>query len=175
MDFLKHFYLFRWLKDSSRGMRPSFHSINRSSVRHFGGLKMRFFKGRDTLNPQVSSIHRATCNVQLIVILAAWKSDSYRVGNPPFQANWLHVNHCSTFWLLENVIRQRFIILRFLKGRETFDPQVSSIHRASVRPFGGLTMKFFKGHETLGWRLHVFRWATFRHFGGLKKRFLPCR
>jgi hypothetical protein len=29
--------------------------------------------------------------------------------NPPMQANWLHVNHCSKFWLLENVIVQRFI------------------------------------------------------------------
>jgi hypothetical protein len=29
--------------------------------------------------------------------------------NPPIQANWLHVNHCSTFWLVENVILQRFM------------------------------------------------------------------
>jgi hypothetical protein len=29
--------------------------------------------------------------------------------NPPIQANWLHVNHCSTFWLLENVIVQSFM------------------------------------------------------------------
>jgi hypothetical protein len=29
--------------------------------------------------------------------------------NSPIQANWLHVNHCSTFWLLENVILQRFM------------------------------------------------------------------
>jgi hypothetical protein len=27
--------------------------------------------------------------------------------NPPIQANWLNVNHCSTFWLLEKVILQR--------------------------------------------------------------------
>jgi hypothetical protein len=29
--------------------------------------------------------------------------------NPPIQANWLHVNYYSTFWLLENVIPQRFM------------------------------------------------------------------
>jgi hypothetical protein len=29
--------------------------------------------------------------------------------NPPIQANWLHVNHCSTFSLLENVILQMFM------------------------------------------------------------------
>jgi hypothetical protein len=43
-----------------KGMRPSNHSINRGSVRHFSGLKMRFFKGRVTLDPQVSSIHKAS-------------------------------------------------------------------------------------------------------------------
>jgi hypothetical protein len=47
--------------------------------------------------------------------------------------------------------------------------------KASVRPFGGLTMRFFKGHETLGWNILVFQCANFRHFGSLKKRFLPCR
>jgi hypothetical protein len=29
--------------------------------------------------------------------------------NPPIQANWLHVNQWSTFWILENVIVQRFM------------------------------------------------------------------
>jgi hypothetical protein len=29
--------------------------------------------------------------------------------NPPNEANWLHVNHSSTFWLLQNVILQRFM------------------------------------------------------------------
>jgi hypothetical protein len=37
------------------------------------------------------------------------------------------------------------------EGRETLDPQVHSIHRTSVWPFGSLTMRFFKGHETLGY------------------------
>jgi hypothetical protein len=32
----------------------------------------------------------------------------------------------------------------------TLDPLVSSIHKASVRTFSGLTMRFLKGHETLG-------------------------
>jgi hypothetical protein len=30
--------------------------------------------------------------------------------NPQIQTNWLHVNHCSTFWLIENVILQWFMI-----------------------------------------------------------------
>jgi hypothetical protein len=29
--------------------------------------------------------------------------------NPPIQANWLYVNHCSTFWFVENVILQGFM------------------------------------------------------------------
>jgi hypothetical protein len=29
--------------------------------------------------------------------------------NPTIQATWLHVNHCSTFRLLQNVILQRFM------------------------------------------------------------------
>jgi hypothetical protein len=41
-------------------MRPSTHSINSASVRHFGGLKVRFFKGRVTLDPQVSSVQKAS-------------------------------------------------------------------------------------------------------------------
>jgi hypothetical protein len=43
-----------------RGMRPSPHSINSDSVRHFGGLKVRFFKVRETLDPLVSGIHKAS-------------------------------------------------------------------------------------------------------------------
>jgi hypothetical protein len=39
--------------------------------------------------------------------------------------------------------------MRFFNGLETLDPQVSSILKATVRPFGGLTMIFFKVHETL--------------------------
>jgi hypothetical protein len=27
--------------------------------------------------------------------------------NPPIQVNWLHVNHCSTFWLLQKLILQK--------------------------------------------------------------------
>jgi hypothetical protein len=60
MNFFNHIYLFRWLKDSSRGMTPSTHSINWAFVRHFGGLKMTFFKGRKTLDSQVSNIHKAS-------------------------------------------------------------------------------------------------------------------
>jgi hypothetical protein len=40
-------------------MIPSTHSVNTASVLQFGGLKVRFFKGRVTLDPQVSSIHKA--------------------------------------------------------------------------------------------------------------------
>jgi hypothetical protein len=29
--------------------------------------------------------------------------------DPPIQANWLHINHCSTFLLFENVIVQMFM------------------------------------------------------------------
>jgi hypothetical protein len=35
-------------------------SSNSASVRHFGGLKMKFLNGRVTLDPQVSSIHKTS-------------------------------------------------------------------------------------------------------------------
>jgi hypothetical protein len=65
--------------------------------------------------------------------------------------------------------------MRFFKGCENLNPHVSSIHKASVRPFGGLAMGFLMEHETLGKNIQGFRCATFRHFGGLKNRFLPRR
>jgi hypothetical protein len=43
-----------------RGMIPSTHIINSASVRHFGGLEVRFFKGRETIDPKVSSTHKAS-------------------------------------------------------------------------------------------------------------------
>jgi hypothetical protein len=45
--------------------------------------------------------------VQPFLILEAWKTIPAMSLNPPIQANWLHVNLCSTFWLLEKVILQR--------------------------------------------------------------------
>jgi hypothetical protein len=41
-------------------MRPSNKSINRASVRHFVDLIKRFFKGRETLDAMVPSIHKAS-------------------------------------------------------------------------------------------------------------------
>jgi hypothetical protein len=46
------------------------------------------------------------------VILSFWRLEKAIPAmslNPPIHAKWLHVNHCWTFWLLENVILQRFM------------------------------------------------------------------
>jgi hypothetical protein len=43
---------------------------------------------------------------QLFVILAGQKAIPSLSLNPPLQGNWLHFNHCSTFWQHENVILQ---------------------------------------------------------------------
>jgi hypothetical protein len=43
-----------------RGLRHSADCINCVSVRRFGGLKVRFFKGRVSLDPEVSSIYKAS-------------------------------------------------------------------------------------------------------------------
>jgi hypothetical protein len=98
----------------------------------FLGLIKRFFKVRETLDPQVSSIHKATVrpfggltmrffkgltlgwnlqnsDVQLFVILETWKTIPAMSLYPPIQANCLHVNHCSKFWVLEKVFLQRFM------------------------------------------------------------------
>jgi hypothetical protein len=53
-------------------------------------------------------IYRDT-DVQPFVILEARKTDSCHVVYHLIQANWLHVNHSSKFWLLGNVILQRFM------------------------------------------------------------------
>jgi hypothetical protein len=90
--------------------------------------------------------------------------------NPPFKGNWFHVSKSSTFWqhgnvflqgLCENRIKGILLSLRYnsvflrpkngiFNGHETLDPQASSIHKTSVRRFGGLTMRFCKEHVTLG-------------------------
>jgi hypothetical protein len=60
MEFVKLFFVIPLTKEGYPwGMIPSNHSVNRASVRQFGGLKLRFFKGRETLDPQVSSIHKS--------------------------------------------------------------------------------------------------------------------
>jgi hypothetical protein len=41
-------------------MLPYLTSYNRVSVRHFGGLKLRFFNGYVTLDLQECSIHKAS-------------------------------------------------------------------------------------------------------------------
>jgi hypothetical protein len=101
MDFLKALLVIPLSKEVyPKGMRPSTHSINSASVRYFGGLKVSFFKGRETLDPQVSSIHKVSVrpfviltmsfsrvmrflaedymsfDEQIFVILAALKSES---------------------------------------------------------------------------------------------------
>jgi hypothetical protein len=130
MHFFKYLYLFRWLKYSSRGMGSSTHSINRASVRHFACTKMRFFKGREPSTHRYLAFTKPlfylleawqwnssrvmrllaeeymASDVQHFVILEAWKSDSCHVVKSSNQANWLHVNHCSKFWLLQKVILQ---------------------------------------------------------------------
>jgi hypothetical protein len=52
-------------------------------------------------------IYRAS-DMQLFVILEAWKTIPAMSLNSTIQANWLHVNDCWTFWLLGNVILLRF-------------------------------------------------------------------
>jgi hypothetical protein len=112
-------------------MIPSIHSINRAAVRHFVGLIKRFFKGRETLDPQVSSIHKTSVRPfgGLTIRffkgheILGWNIQNFRCAtfrpfgglksipamslNPPIQANWLYVNHCTTFSLLEKVFLQR--------------------------------------------------------------------
>jgi len=51
--------------------------------------------------------------------------------------------------------------MRLLKCHVTPDLKASSIHKASVRSFGGLQIRIFKGHQILGFRIHGFCWATF--------------
>jgi hypothetical protein len=65
--------------------------------------------------------------------------------------------------------------MRFFNGHETLEPQVSSIHKASVPPFVGLTMGLLRFMRVLDEEYMAYSPATFRNFGGLKKRFLPCR
>jgi hypothetical protein len=60
MYFLKAFLIIPLVKEGyPRCLRPSTHSINSAYVRHFGGLKVSFFKGRETLDQQVSCKHKA--------------------------------------------------------------------------------------------------------------------
>jgi hypothetical protein len=64
MYFVKAFLEIPLVKEGyPRGLRPSTHSINSAYIRHFGGLKVSFFKGRVTLDPQVSSIHKASFDI----------------------------------------------------------------------------------------------------------------
>jgi hypothetical protein len=61
MEFVKAFLVIPLAKEVyQRGLRPYTHSINSASVRHFGGLKVRFCKGHETHDPQVSSILKAS-------------------------------------------------------------------------------------------------------------------
>ena len=87
----------------------------------FGILKMRLLKYPQTLDQEVSSIHNTVrsfgdlkwdssrvmrmlvekCMVSAenqILILAALKSDFWRIVTSTSWGNWLHDNHCSTFW-----------------------------------------------------------------------------
>jgi hypothetical protein len=64
MDFVKQLFVIPFTEEGflkgHENLYPLLSSNNGSSVRHFGGLKMRFFIDQETLDPQVSSIHKAS-------------------------------------------------------------------------------------------------------------------
>jgi hypothetical protein len=170
MDFLKTFLVIPLNKEAyPRGMCPSNHSINSSSVRHFGGLKVRFFKGRQTLDPQVSSIHKfsvknlvawqwdfsrvmrllaedyMTSDEQLFVILAAWKSESCRVVK---FSNLGQLTSCQP--LLDILATSK---CDSSKVYETLRSRVSCFHLDTIRYYGDLKKTFLNRPETFGGRL----------------------
>jgi hypothetical protein len=182
MDFFKYFYLFRWLKDCSRGMSPSIHSINRASVRHFGFIIKRFLKGRETLDPQVSNIHKAS--------VRSFGCLTMRFFNGLETLGWrIQGFRCATFlhWLLENVIFQRFmrpsdqgylafigIQLSIMSLKPPF--QANWLHVNHCSHFGYLKMLFSKVYETLRSRLSCFQLHTIKYYGDLKNdSLIPLR
>jgi len=131
---------------------------------HFGIIKMWFFRGHDSLGTMVSFFRCVTLR-----ILKAWKwylKCHETLGTRLCDYRW-------TFWTFlcpENTILTSSETLRvhcfewkpfkqLLKFHETLD--LSCIHKASFRSFGGLKMRFFMVQETLGWRIHGFRWQIF--------------
>jgi hypothetical protein len=98
-------------------MRPSTHRYLAFTKPLFGlfwGVTMRFFKGIETLGWNIQN-----SDVQLFVILETWKTIPAISLNPPIQANFFHVNHCSKFGVLEKVFLQRVMRLSD-KGTLTF-------------------------------------------------------
>jgi hypothetical protein len=160
-------------------------------VRHFGGLKMRFFNGHETFEPQLSSIHKAsvrpfggltmglfkgheTLGWRIYGFISCNFSSFWRTEKPipavslnfTIHVNWFHISHSSTFWQNANVILQGL-----------WDTRIKCIllQLSYYSVFSGLKLLFLKRPETLGSTLRGHLWSHIRHYRELKTRFLARR
>jgi hypothetical protein len=100
--------LVAWKWDSSKVVRPSTHRHLAFTKPLFGLLEAWQWESSRLMRLWAEE-YKAS-NVQLFVPLGGLiKAIPAMSLIPPIQANWLHVNHCSTFRLLENVILLRFM------------------------------------------------------------------
>jgi hypothetical protein len=82
-------------------MIPSIHSINRACVRHFGGQKKRFFKGRNTHDPMYLAYTKSLCS-------AFWSPDNEILQGLKYTG--LPIVNFSSFWMPEKAISAMSLI-----------------------------------------------------------------